>query len=137
MGFGCLAAVFLALLSVFYLKQLPTQDDASRLASDLKIEHDFVLAANQPFEVELVRTREKGKRVGVRITCALRPGLTRNPKQVDLCLQRLGQSALIHPEWSGRIRYAEVVHAGLPERSLKVVPVEPTSVKVGAAPSSG
>jgi hypothetical protein len=133
--FGLLGTLFMAFLSMFYLQQLPSKSDVTHLASDLEMEHGSLLAANAPFSVEIVRTKKKGSRLGLRIVCSLRPAIRGQKKSVDSMLDQIGDSALHHADWRGRIRFVEVIHAAPPEQH-RVVRPRPKGMPQAAAPGS-
>jgi hypothetical protein len=138
-GFGLLGAFFMALMSMFYLQQIPNKADIDRLRTDLKQEHGMILAAKAPLQVELVRTKKQGSRIGLRVVCALRPAVRRQKASVDTMLDQIGESVLQHADWKGRIRFVEVVHSASPQQHRVVRPepkVMPKAMPQAAAPGS-
>lgn len=133
----------MALMSMFYLQQIPNKTDIERLGVDLKQEHAKVLAAQAPLEIKLVRTEKKGSRLGLRIVCSFRESIRSQKRAVDTMLDQIGSSALEHPNWKGRVRFVEVVHAVAPEQhrvvrsSARSAPRSaPPGSRQGAAPGS-
>ena len=121
-GFGIVSAIFLAILSVFYLRQIPNKEDMARLETDLRRQHGFFFAATTPIEIKLLMPEQEGDALGVVITCTFRHDLRQKPDAIDLFLDRIGESALEHPDWRGRVGYARVVHTPDPARERTVHP---------------
>ncbi len=109
-GLGIVTAIFMAMMSMFYLQQIPTQADLDRLEDDVRREHGLYLAAAAPLEIRLVRPDKEGGRTGVRITCTMRPDLRKRPKTIELYLARMAATVLDHPDWHGRIGWVTVAH---------------------------
>jgi hypothetical protein len=126
-GFGIIAAIFLAVLSVFYLQQIPNQEDMVRLETDLRREHNLFFDATAPIEIALVMPEKEGQPIGVRISCTFRADVRKKPETVDTVLDRIGESALEHPDWRGRVGYAHVVHTPIPARERTVEPKTETA----------
>jgi hypothetical protein len=95
----------------------------------------MILAAKAPLQVELVRTKKKGSKIGLRVVCALRPAIRRQKASVDSLLDQIGASVLHHADWKGRIRFVEVIHSASPEQH-RVVRPEPKAMPQAAAPGS-
>ena len=110
-GLGIAAALFLALMSMFYLQQIPGQDDLDRLEADLRREHGLFLASAAPVDISLLRPKGDQERTGVRVVCTMRPDIAKRPKTVEAYLDRIAESVLEHPNLKGRIAYARVEHA--------------------------
>jgi hypothetical protein len=110
-GLGIAAALFLALMSMFYLQQIPNQQDLDRLEADLRREHGLFFASAAPLEIHLVMGEKEGERPGVRVRCTLRPDVIKRPEAVDAYFDRIAESVLEHPEFKGRVAWATVVHA--------------------------
>jgi hypothetical protein len=110
LGLGIVTAIFMAIMSVFYLQQIPTKEDLRRLEDDLRREHGLYLAAAAPLELTLVRP-DDGSRAGVRVLCTLRPDIRRQEPTVALYLTRMAESVLKHPDWRGRLGFVTVHHA--------------------------
>ncbi|MEM8884132.1 MAG: hypothetical protein AAGD14_08700 [Planctomycetota bacterium] len=144
-GFGVVAAIFLAILSVFYLQQIPSKEDMQRLESDLRREHGLFFAATAPISIELLMPKDGGDgAMGVAIDCTLRPDLRKRGETIDLFMQRIAESALAHPDWRGKVSFARVRHAADPKRERTVradeTPEERAPVRradLGAPPAKG
>jgi len=121
-GFGIVAAIFLAILSVFYLQQIPNKEDMARLEADLRREHSMFFDSTAPIEIGLIMPETDGDPIGVRIACTFRNDVRKRPETVDVFLERVGESALEHPDWKGRVGYAMVVHTPDPKRERRVDP---------------
>ena len=111
LGLGMVSAIFMAVMSMFYLQQIPTKADAERLEEEIRREHSLYLAAASDIEVTVVRPQEEGDRTGIRVVCSLRADLRREERAVALYLTRIADSILVHPDWRGKIGYATVAHA--------------------------
>jgi len=116
MGFGVVGAIFLAILSGFYLQQIPNKEDMARLATDLRQEHGYYFEAEAPVDVQLIMPEREGDPLGVRVACTFRTDVRKRPEAVDILLGRVGASVMQNPEWRGRVAYATVVHAAEPAR---------------------
>jgi len=127
MGFGIVAAIFLAILSVFYLQQIPNKEDVARLETDLRREHSLFFDATAPIDIQLVMPEQEGQPIGVRIACTFRADVRKRPETVDIFLDRIGESALEHPDWRGRVGYAQVVHTPDPARERMIEPKTETA----------
>lgn len=110
-GLGIAAALFLALMSMFYLQQIPNQQDLERLEADLRREHGLFLASAAPLDIRLVMPEKDGERPGVGIVCTLRPDVVKRPEAVEAYLDRIADSVLEHPEFQGRVAWAKVSHS--------------------------
>jgi hypothetical protein len=119
-GFGVVAAILMALLSAFYLKQIPNREDIESLVADLTAEYGPVLDRSSPLDVELIMPAEEGDPIGVRISCALRADVRKRAETVDVQLDRIAESTLQHRDWRGRVGYATVVHTPEPRRERRV-----------------
>jgi len=117
-GLGIVTALFLAIMSVFYLQQIPTKADLERLAEDLRHEHGLYLSAAARLDVTLLQPQEDRGITGLRISCALRPDIRQRPEMVRVYLTRMADSILDHPEWRGRISHVTAIHAVPPELSV-------------------
>ena len=101
-------AIFMAIMSMFYLQQIPTQADLDQLEDDIRREHGLYLSAAAPLNVTLTRPQNEGERSGVEIRVAMRPDLRNKKKTATLYLNRIAESVLIHPDWIGKIGYVRV-----------------------------
>ena len=108
---GIVSVLFMAMMSMFYLQQLPTQEDLDRLGEDIRREHGLFLAAVAPIDVKLHIPQTEEERTGVSVVLTLRPDLLKKASTVELYLDRIGESVLRHPDWMGRLGYVTVVHA--------------------------
>jgi hypothetical protein len=121
-GFGLVAVVFMAIMSAFYLKQLPGKAQMKRLKSDLNIEHGLYLEADSAIEAKLIPAKRDGGELGLRVSCSLRPEVCQRGKPtVDAVLARIGRSAIVHPSLKRTVDYVTVVHDGKPatERTIR------------------
>jgi len=132
---GILAAIFMAVMSGFYLRQLPTQADLDAVKPVIRRQHGIYLAARAVIEIGLIPPEREGEGVGVRISCILRPDIRRHPGSVDLHLQRIAQTVLDSPELKGRIHFVRSEHSAKPVRS-KTVTTEPDEKPAQQAQSS-
>jgi len=128
-GLGIVTALFLAIMSVFYLQQIPTKADLERLADDLRHEHGLYLSAAAKLDVALLHPQEDKGITGLRISCALRPDIRQQPETVRVYLSRLADSILDHPEWRGRISHVTVIHAVPPELAVTRRPGDVTAAR--------
>ncbi len=117
-GLGTVTALFMAIMSVFYLQQIPTKADLERLADDLRNEHGLYLSAATRVVVRLVQPEKEGDRLGLRVQCALRADIRQRPDTVNLYLGRIGDSILTHPDWRGKVAYVYVEHTADPELTV-------------------
>jgi len=118
-GLGTVTALFLAIMSVFYLQQVPTKADLERLADDIRNEHGLYLSAATRVIVKLIPPqKEKGEKMGLTVACALRADIRQRPETLNLYLKRIGESILTHPDWHGKIGYVTVSHAQEPRVSV-------------------
>jgi len=111
-GLGIVTAIFMAVMSVFYLQQIPTAEDLEQLEGDLRREHGLYLSASAPLKMSLIRPQDDGERTGLKIVCTMRPDLRQRPGAVQVYLGRMADSVLHHPKWRGRIGYVTVAHSG-------------------------
>ncbi len=109
-GLGIVTALFLALMSMFYLQQIPTIEDLKRIDPDLRREHGLYLTATDPIVMALIRPGGAEHKTGVHLTCTLRPDIQKRPSSVANHLDRLAQSVLDHPDLKGRIGYVVATH---------------------------
>lgn len=117
-GLGTVTALFMAIMSVFYLQQIPTKADMERLADDVRNEHGLYLSAATRVVVRLIQPEKKSDRLGLTLTCALRADIRKRPETVRLYLARIGDSVLSHPDWRGKVAYVTVIHAAEPEMKV-------------------
>ena len=111
----------MAMMSLFYLEQIPGKDKLEQLESELRREHGFYLASTDPIDLELLLAKTKGEPMGLKVTCATRMDVRKNgPRAVQGILERIGKSALEHPDWRRRIGYVKLSHAGKPEVEITV-----------------
>jgi hypothetical protein len=129
-GLGTVTALFLAIMSVFYLQQIPTKADLERLADDVRTEHGLYLSAATRVDVKLVRPPSDGQKSGLEVRCMFRADIRQRPEAVRLYLARIAEGILAHPEWRGKIAYVTVAHAGEPEASVTRRPGQPVVVEV-------
>ena len=108
---GIVAVLFMAIMSTFYLQQIPTQADLDRLGEDIRREHGLFLASVAPIDVTLHIPQTEEERTGVSVVLTLRPDLRKKASTIELYLDRIGESVLRHPDWKGRLGYVTVVHA--------------------------
>ncbi len=109
-GLGIVTALFLALMSMFYLQQIPTAEDLKRIDADLRREHGLYLSAADPLVLTLIRPDGRERKTGVRIECTLRPDIQKRATSVESHLDRLARSVLDHPDLKGRIGYVVALH---------------------------
>ena len=114
-GLGTVTALFLAIMSVFYLQQIPTKADLERLSDDLRNEHGLYLSAATRVRLNLLQPQKEGDHMGLRVQCALRADIRQRPETVKVYLGRIADSILTHPDWRGKIGYVTVSHIGDPE----------------------
>lgn len=119
---GIVTALFLALMSMFYLQQIPTTEDLRRVEPEIRREHGLYLGASEPLRFAIVRHAREGERTGVRVVCTLRPDIQKRPSSVDNHLDRIGRTILDHPDLKGRISFVTVQHSDpLPrERTVRL-----------------
>jgi hypothetical protein len=117
-GLGTVTALFMAIMSVFYLQQIPTKADLERLSDDLRNEHGLYLSAATRVVVKLVHPAKEGDRLGLQVACALRADIRQRPDTVNLYLGRIGDSILSHPDWRGKIAYVTVAHSTAPQLTV-------------------
>jgi len=110
-GFGIVAALFLAIMSTFYLQHIPNQGDLDRLETDLRNEYSLCLSATHPLEMTLHPPPGGTGRLSLEVVCTLRADLRRRPSSVRLYLDRMAASILDHPDLRGRIAFVSVAHA--------------------------
>jgi len=116
-GLGIVTALFMAIMSVFYMQQIPSKADLARLESDIRNEHGLCLSTTAPLEVRLELPDGKGSRTGLNVSCVMRPDLRRRPEAVALYLERIADSVLANPDWQGRISRVTVEHVAEPKMS--------------------
>lgn len=114
---GVVSAIFMAIMSVFYLGQLPSQAELDRLEPVIRREHGIYLSSTAPVAMTLILPETDGVGVGVRLDCSLRPDIRRVPASVDLHLDRIAETLLESPELKGRINYVTVAHTTAPQRT--------------------
>jgi len=117
-GLGTVTALFLAIMSVFYLQQIPTKADLERLSDDIRNEHGLYLSAATRVKLQLIHPQKKEDHLGLRVQCALRADIRQRPETVRLYLGRIADSILSHPDWRGKVAYVVVSHIGPPEISV-------------------
>jgi hypothetical protein len=117
-GLGTVTALFMAIMSVFYLQQIPTKADLERLSDDIRNEHGLYLSAASRVAVKLIHPQKEGDRLGLRVTCGLRADIRQRPETLNLYLGRIGDSILAHPDWRGKVAFVTVAHSGDPEVSI-------------------
>ena len=131
-GFLLLGGVFLAILSAFYLKQIPGKDAIEALSRDLRLEFRHVLEPEEPLEIKLVPAERKGQQMSLRVRCALREKLpfpTAEPHRD--ALRQIGEVALRHPAWKGRVAFVSVRNEAEPKLAEKVRPPKLDRMPVG------
>jgi hypothetical protein len=117
-GLGIVTALFMAIMSMFYLQQIPTKDDLQGLEDSLRVEHGLYLSSAARIETSLLRPQKEGERTGVRVALTLRADIRKRPNSVEVYLERIAESILTNPEWRGRIAFVTVVHAARPRVSV-------------------
>jgi len=130
-GFALIAAVMMALMSLFYLKQIPGKPEMDRLEAEMRQQHGSLLASAEPIAMEIARPKQKGQKLGLKVTCVARPDLrARGERTVQSLLERLGRTALEHNDWKGRIGFVTLVHPEDPviEITVRFAPLEPVGV---------
>ena len=110
-GFGIVTVVFMAIMSMFYLQNVPGKADLERLEGSLRDEFGLYLAAAAPLKLSFLEPEQEGRRIGVEVTCSLRPDLMKRPTTVSLYLDRMAESILSHPDWRGKVDLVTVSHA--------------------------
>ena len=138
-GLGIVTALFLAIMSMFYLQQIPTKADLERLEDDIRRAHGIYLSAAHPITASLIRPEEgddEGKRTGVRVLCTMRQDLRQHPRTVKLYLERIADGVIEHPDWRGRVAYVTVQHAVEPllDVTRQIGEEDPEPVKAAAPP---
>ena len=129
---GILTAIFMAIMSVVYLGQIPTQADLDGLEPVLRRQHGIYLSSADPVELRLIMPQDEGDGIGVRVRCVLRPDLRRRAASVELHLGRIAQTVLESPELEGRIAYVTCEHATEPRLAATRHAARPE----GAGPAS-
>jgi hypothetical protein len=122
-GFALLGGVFLAILSAFYLKQIPGKDDIEALSKDLQAQFGPFLEPEQPLEVKIVPAEREGQQMSIRVRCVLRQKLplqTAEPQR-DV-LRQMGELTMIHPSWVGKVAFASIENQSDPKLIEKVLP---------------
>jgi len=114
-GLGTVTALFMAIMSVFYLQQIPTKADLERLSDDIRNEHGLYLSAATRVVVRLIHPQKGSDRLGLKVGCSLRADIRQRPETVNVYLGRIGDGILSHPDWRGKIAYVTVGHLGEPE----------------------
>lgn len=117
-GLGVVTALFMAIMSMFYLQQIPTKADMDRLREDIRTEHGLYLSATAPVSVDLLRPQTEGERTGLSISCTFRADIRKQARTVDLYLARIADSILTHPDWRGRIAFVTIRHVGDPQATV-------------------
>jgi hypothetical protein len=117
-GLGIVTALFMAIMSMFYLQQIPTKGDLEALEDSLRVEHGLYLSSAARIETSLLHPQQDGERTGVRVALTLRADIRKRPKSVDLYLARIAESILVNPAWRGRVAFVTVVHAARPKVSV-------------------
>lgn len=113
-GLGTVTALFMAIMSVFYLQQIPTKADLERLSDDIRNEHGLYLSAATRVVVRLIHPQKDGDRLGLRVGCSLRADIRQRPETVNVYLGRIGDGILAHPDWRGKVAYVTVAHMAEP-----------------------
>jgi len=116
---GAVGILFMALMSVFYLQQLPSKADLSQVEGDVRRDHGLYLAANEPVKLVLIPPVKSGDGIGIEVTCTLRADIRQKVESVDMHLQRICETVLLHPALNARVQYALATHRGDPERSIR------------------
>ena len=135
-GLGLITAIFMAVMSMFYLQQIPTQADLDRLEIDIRREHGLYLSSVSPIDVMLVRPAEEGERSRLEIQVQMRPDLLKMPQTIDLYLNRIASGVLQHPDWRGKIRRVKVSEFRRSGRTVEraALDVEPAPVEASPGP---
>jgi len=115
---GIVTAIFMAVMSMFYLQQIPTKGDLEGLEDNVRVEHGLYLSSAARIEISLLRPEQDGERTGVRVALTLRADIRKRPRSAELYLARIAESILVHPDWRGRIAFVTVVHAARPKVSV-------------------
>ncbi len=110
-GFGVVTVVFMAIMSMFYLQNVPNKADLDRLEGSLRDEFGLYLASAKPLKLSFLEPEEEGRRIGVEVICSLRPDLMKRPTTVSIYLDRMAESILSHPDWRGKVDHVTVSHA--------------------------
>ncbi len=114
-GLGTVTALFMAIMSVFYLQQIPTKADLERLSDDIRNEHGLYLSAATRVVVNLIHPQKDGDRLGLKVGCSLRADIRQRPETVNVYLGRIGDGILSHPDWRGKVAFVTVTHLGEPQ----------------------
>lgn len=109
-GLGLVTAIFMALMSMFYLQHVPNKADLAQLEGDLRTQFGMVLDTVAPMQMELLQPEHEGRRMGVRVVCTLRPDLRQRRRSVGLYLERMVQYIEKHPDWRGKVDLIMVAH---------------------------
>ncbi len=139
-GFALIAAVMMALMSLFYLKQIPGKPEMDKLEAEMRRQHGSLLASSEPIGMEMAPPKQKGQKLGLKVTCVARPDLRgRGERVVQKLLERLGRTALEHPDWKGRIGFVTLAHPEDPviEVTVRIAPEKPVEVPAKAVAPAG
>jgi hypothetical protein len=117
-GLGTVTALFMAIMSVFYLQQIPTKADLEHLSDDIRNEHGLYLSSATRVTVKMIHPEKEGEKLGLRVQCSLRADIRQRPETVGLYLGRIGDSILAHPDWRGKLAYVIVSHVGEPQVTI-------------------
>jgi len=125
-GFGLLGAVFMAILSTVYLKQIPGNAQLSRLKKDLNDEYGDFFDPNTPLEVKLALPSRRGEAMSITLRFVLRKDLRGGKKElIGQLLQQMGEQTMRHPFWRGKIGHVAVLHVAEPKLERIVRPSDP------------
>ena len=98
-GLGIVAALFMAIMSTFYLQHIPNQADLDRLETDLRNDFGLYLSATTPLEMTLLPPAEGSGRLGVEVVCTMRPTMS---SLLDTFMAKPLETLVI-PSRSGRL----------------------------------
>ena len=117
--------IFMAVMSAVYLGNIPGQAELDQLRTELEAMHSMYLSPTHAVTVQLSRAREDDEKLGLAISCALRPDLAKDERVAMHYLKNIAVTVYKHPDWVGLLEFVSVSHVGRNPRS-KTFPVPKT-----------
>ena len=109
--------IFMAVMSAVYLGNVPGKAELNQLRTELEAMHSMYLSPTHAVTVQLSRAGEDDERLGVAVSCALRPDLAKDERLALRYLENIAVTVYKHPDWVDLLAFVSVSHVGRNPRS--------------------
>lgn len=109
--------VFMAVMSAVYLGNIPGKAELDQLRTELEAIHSMYLSPTHAVTVQLNRVGEDDEKLGVAVSCAIRPDLAKDERVAARYLENIAVTVYQHPDWVDVLDFVTVSHLGGNPRS--------------------